>query len=222
MAVGADGLWIAIAPSAGAGEAGAGERRPALFLDRDGVIVDEVGYLARREDVRLIAGAAAIIAAANRARIPVVVVTNQSGIGRGIISWADFAAVEDEIARQLARHRARLDAVLACPHHAQGRPPYAMAGHPARKPAPGLLLAAAQRLPIDLRRSWIVGDRASDLAAGRNAGLAGGVHVATGFGTAGAERAAARQLAGDGFDVRGAPSIAAAATLLPLLGGHGG
>ncbi len=217
MAVGADGLWIAIAPCAGVGE-----RRPALFLDRDGVIVEELGYLARREDVRLIAGAAAIIAAANRARIPVIVVTNQSGIGRGIISWAEFAAVEDEIARQLARHGACLDAVLACPFHAQGRPPYAIADHPARKPAPGLLLAAAQRLSIDLRRSWIVGDRAADLAAGRNAGLDGGVHVATGFGGSAEERAAALDLAAENFAVLAAPSIVAAAARLPLFGGHGG
>lgn len=215
MALRADGLWVRVRRRAW-GMA----LRPALFLDRDGVIVEEVGFLSRPEQLRLIAGAAAVIAAANRAGIPVIVVTNQSGVGRGLFGWEEYARVEAALAAQLAAAGAWLDAVLACPFHPAARPPYAAADHPARKPNPGMLLIAARQLPVALERSWIVGDRAADLAAGRNAGLAGGLHVATGFGAAAEERAAALALAERDFTVIAAPSIAAARAL-PLFGGDG-
>ncbi|MGH6660659.1 MAG: HAD hydrolase-like protein, partial [Rhodospirillales bacterium] len=85
-----------------------------------------------------------------------------------------------------------------------------------RKPAPGMLLAAAERLPLQLATSWIVGDRATDIEAGRNAGLAGGIHVATGYGADEGERQRALAFAGDDFRALAAPSIAEAAHLLPL------
>src|SRR5512132_534766 len=151
--------------------------RPALFLDRDGVIVEEVGHLRRAEDVRLIAGAAAVIAAANRAGMPVVVVSNQSGIGRGLFGWEDFAAVQQRMREMLEADGALIDAVLACPHHAEAEPPYRYADHPWRKPNAGMILAAANMLPIVLRTSWIIGARARDLAAGRNAGTWGAMMV---------------------------------------------
>lgn len=191
-------------------------RRAAVFLDRDGVVVEEVDYLHRPEDVRLIAGAAEVIAEANRRALAVVLITNQSGIGRGRYGWADFAAVQDRIVDALAALGAYVNGVFACPHHADARPPYDRPDHPWRKPNPGMLLAAAERLPIELGKSWIVGDRASDLEAGRNAGLAGGIHVATGYGGDAGERARALQLARNGFRALAGETVADARRLLPL------
>jgi D-glycero-D-manno-heptose 1,7-bisphosphate phosphatase len=191
--------------------------RPALFLDRDGVIIDEVGYIARPEDVRLIDGAAAVIVAANRRGLAVCVVTNQAGIGRRMFGWREFMAVQARMLALLAEAGARLDAIYACPHIAPRHvPPAAM--HPARKPNPGMLLRAAAQLNLDLAPSWIIGDRASDMLAGRSAGLKGGVHVATGAGGSADERAAALAVAAPpGFIVKPAASIADAPSLVPVL-----
>lgn len=192
-------------------------RRGGLFLDRDGAVIEEVHYLHRPGDVKLIAGAAEVIAAANRLGVPVVVVTNQAGIGRGRYGWGDFIAVHERLNDDLAAAGAFVNGVFACPHHGDGKPPYDRADHPWRKPNPGMLLAAAERLPLDLGQSWIVGDRATDLEAGRNAGLAGGVHVATGYGGEAAERTRALALGGDGFKALAAATIAEARALLPSL-----
>jgi D-glycero-D-manno-heptose 1,7-bisphosphate phosphatase len=147
----------------------------------------------------------------------VIGVTNQPGIGRGLFGWADLVAVEARIEAALAVQGARLDAVLACPFHRDGQPPYRYPDHPARKPNAGLLLRAAGAFAIDLRSSWIVGDRAGDMGAGRAAGLAGGMHVATGWGSEPGEREAARACAGSGYRVLELGSIAAARDALPLL-----
>jgi D-glycero-D-manno-heptose 1,7-bisphosphate phosphatase len=192
-------------------------RRPAVFFDRDGVIVEEVGHLQRAEDVRLIAGAASVISAANRAGIPVVVVSNQSGIGRGLFGWQDFGAVQQRMLEMLQEEGALIDAVLACPHHADAEPPYRHPDHPSRKPNAGMILAASRLLPVDLAASWIIGDRATDLSAGRNAGLGGGLLVLTGCGDRLGELEAAQRLAGASFRVFAGPSVAAALTLIPLL-----
>jgi D-glycero-D-manno-heptose 1,7-bisphosphate phosphatase len=192
--------------------------RPALFLDRDGTIVEEVGHLCRPGDVRLIAGAATVIAKANARKIPVIVVTNQSGIGRGLFGWGELIAVEDRIEAELAAHGARIDAVLACPFHRDGQPPYQHPDHPARKPNAGLLLRTRSVLAVDLAASWIIGDRAGDIAAGHAAGLAGGLHVATGWGREPGEREGARaSAAAGGYRVLEAASIAEALDALPLL-----
>ena len=189
--------------------------RPALFLDRDGVIVEEIGHLHRPADVRMISGAAEVIAAANRATVPVIVVSNQSGVGRGLFGWPDFAAVQQRIIRELAARGAFIDAVLACPYHAEARPPYRHPDHPARKPNAGMIYAAARLLPIALRASWIIGDRASDLTAGRTAGLAGGLLVLSGLGQR--ELEASQPLATASFRVFAGHSVAAALSVIPLL-----
>jgi D-glycero-D-manno-heptose 1,7-bisphosphate phosphatase len=188
--------------------------RPALFLDRDGVIVEEAEYLCRTEDIVMIKGATEVIAAANRRGIPVVVVTNQAGIGRGYYGWQEFGRVQQAIIATLADEGARLDAVYACAHHPEGRAELGHPNHPARKPNPGMLLQAASDLAIDLKTSWLVGDKASDIEAARRAGLAGALHVATGHGTAERELAAAR--AAPTFEVRIGRSIKDAITL-PIL-----
>jgi len=190
--------------------------RPAVFLDRDGVVVAEVGYLGRPDDVELIDGAAQAIGELNLAGVPVVLVTNQAGVARGYYDWAGFEAVQDEVERRLLALGARLDAVLACGYHADGQGPLAAAEHPWRKPSPGMLLDAAEQMQLDLSRSWVAGDKAIDLAAGRAAGLAGGLHVATGHGAASDERQAALALASAAFQVATADALLAGVRSLGL------
>ena len=194
---GADGLWCDIAVGDFAG-------RPALFLDRDGVIVEDTHYLGRAADVRMLAGASEAIARCNRLGIPVVVISNQSGIARGLYDWTDFVAVQTAIVSALAESGARLDAVLACAHHGDGNAPLNVADHPWRKPNPGMMVEAGQRMKLDLARSFVVGDRACDLVAGRTAGLAGGVLIPS---CAGAERGAATALRSGRFTVEIASSL---------------
>lgn len=156
-------------------------RRPALFLDRDGVIVEERHYLRDPALVSIIPGIVELIAAARAVDLAVICVTNQAGIGRGLITWEEFAAVEARIASLLVDEGVCLDAVLACPFHPEGIPPYDRP-HPWRKPEPGMLLEAAARLNVALGRSLLIGDKASDLMAAKAAGLPAAVHVATGHG----------------------------------------
>jgi len=179
--------------------------RPALFLDRDGVIIEDPGYLCRAQDMQLIPGAACLIALANRQGIPVVEITNQAGIGRGYYGWDDFVAVEQALTDLLAREDAAVDAVLACPYHHEGIDPWSHPAHPARKPRPGMLLAAQSLLHLDLGYSWIVGDRLTDLQAGHHAGLRGGLHVLTGVGRD--ERPAVAEWSPANFELRFGDSI---------------
>jgi D-glycero-D-manno-heptose 1,7-bisphosphate phosphatase len=203
------GIWCWTAPPV------TGPKRPALFLDRDGVVNEDTDYLRREEDVRLIPGAAEVIARANQRVLPVVLVTNQGGLGLGHFDWTSLSLVQAKIHDELAALGAQVDAVMACPHHPRGDDPYRHENHPARKPNPGMLLKAAELLSLDLTRSWIVGDRASDLEAGRNAGLAGGVLVLTGYGRG--EETKAVALSRPGFEVSVADSIREAAQFVPLL-----
>jgi len=146
--------------------------RPCLFLDRDGVVVEDTGYVHRVEDLRLIPATLDAIARANRAGWLVGLVTNQSGIGRGYYDWDAFEAVQADIDRALAQRGGRLDFVLACPFHADAAlPKYHHPAHPWRKPEPGMLRHAAERLAMDLGRSAMVGDRMPDLEAGAAAGI---------------------------------------------------
>ncbi len=178
--------------------------RPALFLDRDGVIVVDTNYLGRAEDVRMIDGVAAAIARCNAAQIPVVLVTNQAGIGRGFYDWDGFCAVQAAMSAALSADGAHLDGVLACAYHADGLGALCVADHAWRKPNPGMLLAAGKGMNLDLSRSWIVGDKAHDLAAGAAAGLAGGTLVSVDA----RERQHASRLAGTRFLVELAASPA--------------
>jgi len=203
-----EGVWCQTLPGARSGG-------PALFLDRDGVVVEDVGYLSRVEEVALIPGAAEAIAAVNTRGRPAVMVTNQAGIARGYYGWREFAAVQEVILDALAKAGARLDAVYACAHHPAGMPPYAHPNHPARKPNPGMLLRAARALDLDLGRSWLIGDKAIDLKAARAAGLAGAIHVLTGHGAEQREEAAT--VATETFAVRLCRSIADAPVLICLL-----
>jgi len=197
------GLWCDVDAAVPSG-------RAALFLDRDGVIVADTHYLCRVEDMRMIAGAAAAIMRCNALGIPVVVVTNQAGIGRGYYDWNAFHAVQGALKAALATEGAHLDGVLACAYHAEGRAPLREDNHPWRKPNPGMIVEAARRMQVDLPQSWIVGDRAHDLAAGAAAHLAGGTLLEADA----QERQAAAKLASARFIVATASDLAGAVTAL--------
>lgn len=156
--------------------------KPCLFLDRDGVIVEDTHYLHRVADIEFIPGLAEAIAQTNLTGIPVVIVTNQAGIGRGYYDWNAFARVQKAILKHLGEKGATIDMVLACAYHTDAEGSLAVADHPWRKPRPGMLLEAARELEIDLSQSFIIGDSISDLLAGKAAGLCGGALVMTGHG----------------------------------------
>ncbi|MBP1626236.1 MAG: D,D-heptose 1,7-bisphosphate phosphatase [Holophagaceae bacterium] len=158
--------------------------KAAIFLDRDGTLNEEVDYLHRVEEVALVPGAAQAIAALNARGIPVIVITNQSGIGRGYFSWEEYQAVMNRIDVLLAREGAHIDGAYASPHHEKGQGIYQHPDHPDRKPNPGMLLRAAEEHRIDLSRSWMVGDKEIDVEAGHRAGCRSAL-VRTGYGSAG-------------------------------------
>jgi D-glycero-D-manno-heptose 1,7-bisphosphate phosphatase len=154
--------------------------KPALFLDRDGVLNVEVEYLRRPEDVVLIPGTARAVSELNLVGVPVIVVSNQSGLARGLFQEEDLDAVQRELARQLASSGASIDAWYHCPYHPAFPDRYA-ATAPDRKPAPGMLLRAAREHGLHLGQSIVVGDKLSDLEAGQRAGCRS-LLVRTGYG----------------------------------------
>jgi D-glycero-D-manno-heptose 1,7-bisphosphate phosphatase len=148
-----------------------GTRPPALFLDRDGVINREVGYLHRQEDIRWVEGIVSLCQTAQSLGYRLVVVTNQSGIARGMYTEEDFAALMTWMRGEFARDGITLDAVYHCPFHPEHGVGAYRREHADRKPSPGMLLRAAADLGLDLGRSVLVGDRCSDIAAASSAGL---------------------------------------------------
>lgn len=181
-------------------------RRPAVFLDRDGTLIDEIHYLADPALVRPIAGAAGALVRLAAAGYALVVVSNQSGVGRGLVTRDQLRAVDAEIVRQFAGQGAGFDGLYASTDAPAGEDaPIAWRGR--RKPGPGMLCEAAAALDLDLSRSWMVGDMARDLLAGRNAGCRGLVLVRTGKG-----RSQEGEIAG--LDARVADDLAAAADLI--------
>ena len=148
---------------------------PALFLDRDGVVIEDQHHICDPKDVQLCPGAQELLQAATTRGWPVVVITNQSGIARGYFNWAAYASVTERVL-ELLGPEAPLTAV-----YANGHGPDAPSSS-WRKPSPGMLIAASKDLKLDLSRSLLVGDRLSDLQAGARAGLHWLAHVETGHG----------------------------------------
>jgi len=149
--------------------------RPAVFVDRDGTINVEKGYLRRPGDLVLLPGVGEALAQLNAHGIPVVIVTNQSALGRGLMDQAEFEAVSDALWRALRERGAYYDALYYCPHSPDGLP------CDCRKPRPGLLLQAAVDLGLSLSRCFVVGDKRSDLEAGHFCGCQT-ILVLTGWG----------------------------------------
>jgi D-glycero-D-manno-heptose 1,7-bisphosphate phosphatase len=153
----------------------------AVFLDRDGTINEEVGYLRNLSDLRLIPGSAAAIRRLNDAGLKVVLVTNQSGIARGYFSEAQLQVIHERLSQMLLDEGARLDAVYYCPHHPTAGNSLYTRECDCRKPGTGLIDKAARDLNIDIKQSYVVGDKWSDVELGQKAG-AFSVLVRTGYG----------------------------------------
>ena len=153
------------------------EAGPVLFVDRDGVLIEDRGYVGSVAQTHIYPDAPAAIAAARALGYRVAIVTNQSGIARGLYDWNGFAAVQDMIDAALARAGTAVDAVLACAYHGDGQAPYAVADHFWRKPNPGMILEGLHRLNGIAARSAMAGDKASDIAAARAAGLGNAVLI---------------------------------------------
>jgi len=155
--------------------------RAAIFLDRDGTICEEVGYVNHLSRSRLLPGSLEAIRLINQAGLLAVVTTNQSGVARGYFSEDLVEAVHAQLLSAVSSGGARLDAIYHCPHHpSEGSPPW-RAACDCRKPKPGMILRAAREHGIDLAGSYVVGDSVVDIEAGAAAGLPG-VLVLTGYG----------------------------------------
>jgi D-glycero-D-manno-heptose 1,7-bisphosphate phosphatase len=155
--------------------------RAAVFLDRDGTLTEEVGYVNHPRRLRLLPRAAEAVRRLNAADVAAVVVTNQTGVARGYVSEDLLHAINAELVAQLKRAGAQLDGMYVCLHHpTEGQPPYRV-DCDCRKPRPGLLVRAAADLGLDLTASTIVGDKASDVAVAPAVG-ARSVLVLTGYG----------------------------------------
>jgi D-glycero-D-manno-heptose 1,7-bisphosphate phosphatase len=148
--------------------------RPGVFLDRDGTIAEEVGYLNHAGRFRMFPFVPQAIRRLNAAALPVVVVTNQSGVGRGYFPESLVKEVHELMAQQLAAAGAHLDAVYYCPHTS-------VDACMCRKPKTGMFEKAARELGLDLQRSFVVGDRFGDVAAAQHLG-AHSILVRTGYG----------------------------------------
>lgn len=155
--------------------------RAGVFFDRDGTLNEEVDFLSTPEQLQLIPGAAAAVRAVNLSGMAACVVSNQSGIARGLFRETDLGPIHEKLESQLARTGARLDSIYYCPHHpTEGIPPYNV-DCDCRKPRTGMLRRAERELGIDLRRSYVVGDRLVDVQAGQAVG-GKGILVLTGWG----------------------------------------
>lgn len=145
--------------------------RPGLFLDRDGVINVDRGYVHRKEEFEFIDGIFELVASGNQAGYVVVVVTNQAGIGRGYYSKQDFYTLTEWMQQQFILRGAKIDAVYFCPYHPIHGVGEFRRDSEFRKPGPGMIIQAANELCIDLTSSMILGDSITDIQAGLNAGI---------------------------------------------------
>ncbi len=152
--------------------------KPAVFLDRDGTLIEHVDYLSDPADVQLVRGAARSVQALRDAGYLCVIITNQSAIGRGLLTLSDLYRVHQEVIRQLSEEGATIDGWYFCPVVPRTSDRTTVE-HPDRKPGPGMLLRAAREMSIDLPRSWIIGDMISDALAGQAAGCKARILVRT-------------------------------------------
>jgi D-glycero-D-manno-heptose 1,7-bisphosphate phosphatase len=145
--------------------------RSAVFLDRDGTITAERGYVTRPVDLELIPGAAEAVGALNEAGFLVVLVSNQSGVARGLMDEEDLASVHEALVRLLAAGGANLDAAYYCPNHPDGKVRRYAQDASCRKPALGMLESAVRDLRIDVPSSFMVGDQITDMEFAARAGM---------------------------------------------------
>ena len=155
--------------------------KPAVFLDRDGTLIEHVHYLSDPVDVQLVRGAAQAVRALREAGYLCVIVTNQSAVGRGLLTLRELYRVNQEVIRQLSEEGATIDGWYFCPVVPRTSDRITVE-HPDRKPGPGMLLRAAREMSIDLPRSWMIGDMISDAVAGQAAGCKARILVRNGVG----------------------------------------
>jgi D-glycero-D-manno-heptose 1,7-bisphosphate phosphatase len=156
-------------------------KRPAVFIDRDGTISEEVGYINHPSRFRLFPYTAAAIKLLNDQGWLAVVITNQAGVARGYLTESMIEAVHDSLRRELGEKGARVDGIYYCAHHPSvGEPPYRQECD-CRKPKPGLVTRASKELGIALKQSWMIGDRYGDIELARNAGVRSAL-VLSGYG----------------------------------------
>ena len=151
---------------------GSRSSRPAVFLDRDGVLVEDVHYLTDASQLKLLPGVTTTLSALQD-QFLVVVVTNQSGIARGFLTEENLTTIHTEMVRMLADEGVRVDALYYCPHLPEATVPGYGIECECRKPMPGMLLQAAKDWPIDLSQSFMVGDSLRDIQASHSAGVRG-------------------------------------------------
>lgn len=148
-----------------------GRTRRCVFLDRDGVLVEDAGLLLKAEDIQILPGVPEALASLHRAGFALVVISNQAVVARGLMTEAELLNLEDVIeARLRVAGAPALDGFYYCPHHPSATDPVYRMACACRKPRPGLLLQAAEALNLDLPSSYMVGDRPTDLQAGLRAG----------------------------------------------------
>src|SRR4051812_31113591 len=154
----------------------------AIFLDRDGTINEDIGYVSSPDELTIYPYAAQAVRLINEAGLKAIIITNQSPIARQLCDEPMLATIHERLTTELARDGAHIDAIYYCPHHPRiGQPPYRQACE-CRKPNPGMLRQAAREHALDLSASYVIGDKASDMNLAANAGARGAL-VLTGYGS---------------------------------------
>jgi D,D-heptose 1,7-bisphosphate phosphatase len=158
------------------------KKKPAVFLDRDGTMMVDVGYLKDPAQIKLFSQTANALKALRKAGYYLFVVTNQSGVARGYFSEAQVKKVHQKLQGMLRAQGAKIDAFFYCPHHPSGKVKSLSKNCACRKPSPGMIRQASKHYAIDLKNSFVVGDKMDDLLLAQNAKVVGGILVRTGNG----------------------------------------
>ena len=158
------------------------KKRPAVFFDRDGTLIADTGYLNNPSQIKLFSKTAGALKSLRKAGFYLFVVTNQSGVARGYFSEAQVKKVHQSLRRMLKVKGAKIDAFFYCPHHPQGKVKSFSKKCDCRKPSPGMVKQALKRYSVDLKKSYVVGDKLDDVLLAKNAKVAAGLLVRTGNG----------------------------------------